>query len=199
MIINSEAYQDEENKYRSTIDPREHDYQSWSRMIERHMWEWTVELYNKQDRRNILIQHATFHDLVSPPVDSDPRHIKLGHSIKVRDTDLTSFCKQYHLDESAIREVSEGKLYEHRGFKRGTHIGIAFHGHLFRPIAVLDPGEQVYRKREAEKEQRRIEQAQYSVPIPGEVYEFDPANPPKLPTEKQSSNNVLISLKGLFS
>ena len=197
-MINSDAYTDEKFRFISMQDPRQHDYQEWNRVIERHMWEWLCEVYNKHERHNQLIQHATFHDLVAPMIDSNPQHLVYGPSLKIRDEDLPTFCKRYHLDEQQIRLVSDGKLHSHKGFTRGTHIGIAYHGHLYRPVTPVDPAEVIRRERSVKQEAQRVEDVKYTVPVSGEHITFDPANPPELPTEK-ASNNVLVSLKGLFN
>jgi hypothetical protein len=192
-FLNRDALFDELFRYMSTQDPREYDYQSYSRLLSRHAFDWMCEQWNKVDRRQQILNDSVVHMLVSPPISTDPKNIVYGSEVKIKQADFKAFCKAYNLDETKMEEVSAGKRREWKQWTRSGKLSPMIYGSPYKPPREqLSPG--MKRKREQEAEADRIwkESREYKSPTQYPPITFNPDEPQPLPVP--SNTNPIKSL-----
>jgi hypothetical protein len=113
---------------------------------------------------------ARFYPFLTPPqrakeqdeygnvVMSQPRR----REVKVRLTDLASFCRDQGLSEKAMIEVGEGKRLEHKGWMRAGSVGRALE--QGRPYREPDP------ERDPQPKEPPTVRERYQQPLPAVTY-----------------------------
>jgi hypothetical protein len=102
-----------------------------------------------------------------------------SRNIKVYLHEFGLFCSQNKLDQSKMREVVEGRLFEYKGFRGGTiQMGQGCMNRMYKPpIPQHATDEMVRRNKEAAAERRRIDllnQKVYKEPAPMTSTTFTP-------------------------